>query len=420
MAILLNSNEPAIGRGIKTVGVGKRGSKDLPAELIKEIADDFKTGKVSPVAAGAFFGGLLMKGVAPREMILEQVFEPGVFHNFPRFMDCLAPEAPAPVKKICVDLLAQKTLAASTAYQLGKFLLSDEPGDAARGLAVSILRVRYETDDEYQGLWQSFQETMAEPFRQAVPAGDPIIQFAEPFDGVDHSYMITPLLAQYVQGLGYRAVSLVGRNSGPKSGNNLLDLIKTLNIPCAKANDDLKNCTPIFGWYFNQENLSAPLNHWVELRRQTIKRPCFATLEKFLNPAQANIIITSAFHPPYSEKMATVAQRAGFPASLVIRNGLEGTLAFSLLRPVKILGSARQKNGSYVREELTLDPENYLSSKIVMEEKFENPSLQENARLIQEFQTQGRTNNELFNSRVKLSCEGLRRALQWVEQHLTK
>ena len=418
MAIILNSADPAIVRGIKTVGVGKKGSQDLDPELAREIAEDIKAGKISPVAAGAFFGGLLNKGVAPSEFILEQAFAPGIFQNSLQFMNALAPDAPKAIKNICVRLLQKEPLDFATAYQLGKFLLSQEPGDAARGFAVSTLRVRYETDDEYAGILKSLQETIAGPFRQPVAPGDPLVQLAEPFDGVDHSYITTPLLAQYVQSLGYRVINLVGRNSGPKVGNNLLDLAKALQIPLAAGNADLKNSKPSYGWYFNQENLSAPLDHWVELRRQTVKRPCFATLEKFLNPAQSQIIITSAFHPPYSEKMTTVAERAGFPASIVIRNGLEGTLAFPLMRPVKILCSARQKDGTYQRGELTVDPEMYLSAKIAVEEKLTNPSLAENVKLVQEFQRSGHTANELFDARVKISCQGLKLALDWVAKNL--
>src|SRR3989338_5869415 len=146
MAIILNSADPAIVRGIKTVGVGKKGSQDLDPELAREIAEDIKAGKISPVAAGAFFGGLLNKGVAPSEFILEQAFAPGIFQNSLQFMNALAPDAPKAIKNICVRLLQKEPLDFATAYQLGKFLLSQEPGDAARGCAVRTWRVGYETD----------------------------------------------------------------------------------------------------------------------------------------------------------------------------------------------------------------------------------------------------------------------------------
>ena len=74
MAIVLDPNEPAINRGIKTVGIGKKGSKSLTPELALEILEDLKSGKVSDAAKGAFFAGLCAKGIEPQEEILEQAF----------------------------------------------------------------------------------------------------------------------------------------------------------------------------------------------------------------------------------------------------------------------------------------------------------------------------------------------------------
>ena len=63
MAIVLDPNEPAINRGIKTVGIGKKGSKSLTPALALEILEDLKAGKVSEAAKGAFFAGLCAKGI---------------------------------------------------------------------------------------------------------------------------------------------------------------------------------------------------------------------------------------------------------------------------------------------------------------------------------------------------------------------
>lgn len=439
--IISELTEPAIRRGIKTVGIGKKGSKPLDLGLISEILQDLQEGNVSPLAQGAFFAALVLKGITEEERKLEQAFTPGTLQDKKRLVEAIAFDAPGFMKNICVKFLEGKTIDRETAYQLGKFLLSTDPGDGARGIAASALRVRYETPEEYEGLLLSLQESIEEPFREKIPSGDPIIQLAEPFDGVDHSYLITPLLANHFQTEGHRVIQLVGRNSGPKFGNNLLDLGKALNGNFLKSNSELVSLRGVlsndeaiyskkiaspkkqarndttFGWFINQEDLSTPLNRWVELRREIIKRPFFSTLEKFLNPLNADILVTSAFHPPYTEKMITVAERAGFPGAIVIRNGLEGTLAFALKRPVKMMCSARQKDGSYQRHEFEFDAEQFLEKTIPVEEKLEAPSLEENARLIQTFQTHGRTDNELFDARVKASCEGLSRAIEWIKKY---
>ena len=60
------------------------------------------------------------------------------------------------------------------AYDLGKFLFSDEPGDAARGWVASFLRVRYETDDEYEGLLQAMDDTLEPAFKTPAPKASPL------------------------------------------------------------------------------------------------------------------------------------------------------------------------------------------------------------------------------------------------------
>lgn len=420
MNTLYTDNESAISRGIKTVGVGKKGSKPLSAELAQEILLELKNLQIPSAAQGAFFAALFLKGITPQERLLENCFQPGVLNDAKLLVDTIASDAPDRVREICSQLLQGRALDRATAFRLGQFLMSSLPGDGARGIVASALRVRYETADEYEGLLAAMQETIEKPFKEEVPSGDPVIQFSEPFDGVDHSYLITPLLSQYVQGLGYRAINMTGRNSGPKNGINLWDVAQTLGVRAVSRNKELGDQKPILGWFMDQQLLSKAMDGWVALRKQTIKRPFMATLEKFLNPAKARIIVTSAFHPPYTEKMITISERAGFPGAMVIRNGLEGTLAFPLKRPVKIMCSARQRDEKYIRHEFEFDSEKFLGASVALEEKLEIPNAVENADLIRSFSETGRSSNDLFDMRVKASRAGLKQAIDWIETNIDR
>ncbi len=420
MSIVLDTNEAAIIRGIKTVGVGKKGSKPLTDGLVREILADLKAGRVAPAASGAFFAGLLAKGVEPQEEILADAFAPGVFNDPVRLVETLTADAPDFVRWVCVQLILGHTLDKQTAYDLGKFLFSNEPGDGARGFVASFLRVRYETADEYEGIWAAMQETIVPAFCQPTPSGEPIVQLAEPFDGNDHSYMITPLIGEYVQSLGYRVVHMIGRNSGPKLVFNLLDVAKLLPTTFAKQNNDLVNIKPRLGWFIDQADLSPAVDRWVDIRHQTVKRPFLATLEKFIKPLDAQIMVSSAFHPPYGEKMITMSERAAFPGAMVIRNGIEGSMAFPLKRPAKILLSARQADGSYLRHEITFEVEAYLGQAPEIEERREQLTAQENARLIRIYMDQGASGDECFDLRVKATREGFRQGLAWLNKNITK
>ncbi len=419
MAINFNPTDSAIVRGIKTVGVGKKGSKPISDDLAQEILVDLKSGKVPDAAKGAFFAGLSFKGIEPQEEILNEYFgRPGVLSDPVLLARALNQDAPKDIQNICERVMAGETLDKQTAFILGRFLFSDEPGNAARGLIASALRVRYETDDEYEGILKAMAQTMTPEFTNGAPSGQPIIQLAEPFDGNDKSYMITPLLGRYLKTLHYRVVHLVGRNSGPKLEMNLLDVIGLLNVKLLKNAMELSGVQPDFGWFLHQKDLSPAVDRWVDIRRQTIKRPFMATLEKFLDPFKARIIATSAFHPPYGEKMLTISERAGFPGVIVIRNGMEGSLAFSLKRETRILCSARQMDGSYLRNEIIFEPEKFLNVALDMEEKIEHPKAVDNARLIKDYISAGQTGHKHFDLRLRSTCEGFRLAAEWIEANI--
>jgi len=227
------------------------------------------------------------------------------------------------------------------------------------------------------------------------------------------------LVGRSLQAQGYRVVHQVGRNSGPKSEMNLWDIVQALGLKAALSNSDVGLDKPAFGWFFHQSMMSRALDRWVDLRHQIIKRPFLATLERFINPLKADILVASAFHPPYGEKMMTVAERAGFKGIIIVRNGIEGTIAFPLLRGVKILMSAKQQDGSFRRHELIIENAPVVDT----EEMIEKPKAIDNARLIENFVKEGASagqgtgNIKHFDLRVKMTCEGLNQALAWLKEN---
>jgi anthranilate phosphoribosyltransferase len=412
------TTEAAVSLGIKEAGIGKKGSKDLSEDLILQIIQELKTSAVPPIQKSAFFGALFMKGTTSLEKKIELALKPNALSHPETLIETIQPTAPVPIKNFCARILNQETFTKDEAFQLGKFLLSETPEEALRGLIASVLRVRYETADEYEGFLQSITDSFLPIWKTPQNQID-LIQLAEPFDGVDHSYMITPLLAAELQKHFPQKTIIhqVGRNSGPKFIFNLLDLAEGLGGEFLNHPASVAIRRPEFGFFIKQSDLSKQLDLWVERRRLIIKRPLFATLERFVNPLGAKIMIASAFHPPYAEKMLNICEGARYQSGIIIRNGLEGTLAFALLRPVKILCTARQHDGSYRRQEFEFDPEQFSDQKIDVEEKLVAPSLDENLRLIRLYQQHGKTNNALFDLRVKFTTHGISEAIQWVEKN---
>ena len=204
----------------------------------------------------------------------------------------------------------------------------------------------------------------------------------------------------------------------PKFGLTLKDLAAALGGKFISGNREIGGENPDFGFFADQQDLSRALFRWVEIRKCFKKRPFAATLERFVNACEARILLTSAFHAPYLEKMTRLAENAGFPGAIVVNRGMEGTLAFPLTRPVEILCSAKQKDGSCLRKHFELDPVALMQWEAPREVILKEPGVSENARLVQAFQKTGSSGDDAFDKRVHLTRRGLDVALKWVEEHI--
>ena len=238
------------------------------------------------------------------------------------------------------------------------------------------------------------------------------IQIAEPFDGVNRSFLLTPLLADFLQKLGFKTVLLTGISSGPKYGINLKDLAEKLGGRFLKSNQEDFNEDEPLGHFIDLEELSKPWKYWVELRRRIIKRPFMATLEKFANVMGAGIQITSAFHEPFQDKMLSLGEGIGYYGNIVLRKGREGSLAFSLSKPVVVECSVKQSDGSYKRHEFEFSLKDL--GKNYMSDGREKITLEDNARSIKRFLATGSTGDEKLDLRIELTNQGIKKAIDWI------
>ena len=412
-----------LGRGIKHIGIGKYGSKPLPPDLLAACREALSDPGSHPLQRGAFLGALLTKGPSPDEMTLETVIGKGAFSHPTFFINKVCPDLPIGMHPIATKLVRGHHLQLSEAEQLGDYLFGEyapENTDCEtfRGLAASIMRVRHETNDEYHGLMRAAERTYSPGFGPMTCADRPLIQLAEPFDGVENSYMITPLLAQFFQKRGYGAVSMVGRSGGPKFTLNALDLYMHMGCQFLQSNHELDVPLAHYGWVLDQKALSPALNRWVDRRRMIIKRPFLATLEKVLNPCHARILVTSVFHITYQMKMAELAVMAGFDGVIVLKRGQEGSLAPSTSRACGVLCAVRTSEGHLSFQQFEGGSPAFAPFRTETETEHNQPQALDNARLIRQFMTDGKTPDADFDNRVRFAYALYGRGLDWIEGQL--
>eukprot|EP00166_Cyanidium_caldarium_P002298 ctg_227.g127 len=280
-------------------------------------------------------------------------------------------------------------------------------------------------------------DVVAPAFRQAPP-GARFVQLAEPFDGFERAgtCLLTPLLAAQLQrrwGLA-PVVAAVSDTAGPKYGPNLKQVLMelqrgeeastppgervptahTLDEVCSSASSEPMDAAPLL-IMVDQRDVCPPLHALAPLRRTIQKRPGWSTVEKYVNarPETCGLLIASAFHPPYTNRMIEVAIGLGLPAAIVVRKGLEGSLTVSHKSTVELACCARLPDGTYERTEMKIEPP---GPRIPEEERFRRPlTAAENAALLREYLRYGCcADSAYFTSLVRATLSAFDEALQWV------
>ncbi|RRB11119.1 anthranilate phosphoribosyltransferase [Larkinella knui] len=408
----------ALGRGIQAIGFGKLGRRPLSPDLMEECRQVLLSDQGDPLQKGAFLGALLAKGPTPEEQSLETVFGKNAFLNPAFFINKVCPDLPTSLFPIATKLLKGHILRASEAHQLGNFLFSDDNCETFKGMATSLLRIRIESNDEYKGFYDAAMETITPGFRQLSCVDRPLVQLAEPFDGVEHTYLVTPLLAHFFEQRGYGALSVVGRTPGPNYTLNAHDLYLYLGCQMLQSNHEINTPPEPFGWVLDQKALSPALNRWVDRRRIILKRPFLATLEKILNPCSARILVTSVFQVPFQMKMAELALMAGFDAVIVMKRGLEGSLSPATSRSSGILCAVRTARGHLFYQNFDIDLPAFAEYRTETDEIVTNLQVSDNVRLIRDFMKDGETDSEDFDNRAHFTQALLGRGMDWIEGQL--
>jgi anthranilate phosphoribosyltransferase len=415
---MMDIRQTALAEGIQMVGVGKQGSKNCSHEQIQKIIKDAQSDQVSSAQLGAFFGALWMKGVTEEEESLNVLFPENCVDKPERGIHFVLKLTPEYIKELLVKIIKGKILNYSEASTIAEYLFKNENQDEA-GMAfiASALRVRYTEPIEYAAIFAQIQKTIRSQYKP-IHIHKTILQIAEPFDGVERSHLLTPILARHFANKGFQVVVQTGRSAGPKFGLNLKGIIEQLQISPLKNSGDLE-AMPAQESYVDQMDLSLELDRWVELRKKILKRPFLATLEKYVNPFGLNIFMASAFHHTFTDKMVEIAEEIGFPAIIISFKGIEGSLGLSLGRTAQVICSVRQSNGKYIRETIEANPEHYGFEKQV-DPKMTSQEVAENVRLIQNYLQYGDSSDTYFNRRVSYTIQVYDKALSWVNEQMQK
>lgn len=275
------------------------------------------------------------------------------------------------LNRFALRLLCDERLDRKEALQLGRILYGcskNNPPTPVMALVAHVMRVRHETNDELSGLAAAVRETTVKldhlnsssfarngngastittsattnnssssTSSEKLQANDNrYFLLSEPFDGAITWDMLTPLLARHLTqayaSSGFKVIVPCGQTSGPKYGPNVHALYHEMDKQQQQqqANDNSGNDMGCYEIVSDQEDSNEGLAQWVHMRRVIMKRPALATVEKFADPvpraSSRTVLVSSAFHPGYVDKMAYIARHLGYRAFIIVAKGAEGSI----------------------------------------------------------------------------------------------
>jgi anthranilate phosphoribosyltransferase len=192
--------------------------------------------------------------------------------------------------------------------------------------------MKSETPEELLGFVEEGRARIAkiEHGRQGV------LDCAGAYDGRGKSFAATIPTAAVLAALGVPVVLHGSRTLPPKYGVALIDILEELRVPIGtdphQAGETLKVNQVAF---LHTEAFLPALYRLRPIREQIGVRSLLNTVEKFLNPAQADFLIAGVFHSTALDKAAELMMRLGHRKGMVVQ-GVDGSEDVPVNRPAGI------------------------------------------------------------------------------------
>jgi anthranilate phosphoribosyltransferase len=210
---------------------------------------------------------------------------------------------------------------AATAAQVGAFL--------------TALRLKGESVDELL----AFAEALRERTKTLTPPDEVsgVLDCSGPYDGRSHSFAATIPVSLLLAAAGVPVVLHGSASLPPKYGVTLADIWIELGLCGARSSqhtpDSVKDQLVRHRLVLlDTEQWCTPLATLRSVREQLGVRTLLNTVEKFLNLAQAEMVVAGVFHGTALDNAAALAARLGYRKALIVQ-GVDGSEDIPTHRP---------------------------------------------------------------------------------------
>ena len=240
------------------------------------------------------------------------------------------------LQKIAAGPKLSKDLTEEEAEDALSLILDGKVSQVRVGVFLIAARMKIETVAENIGYWRALQKNMS--CKNIIV--DNLLQVADPFDGFQRTpyfgFYTIPVLAQLgLPTYGHSALPLP-----PKFGITFEDLlVNHYQVPeSGHYEKRIKQIEEHNFGYINTADSLPLLEKLRSIRKEIVKRPMLATLEKILMPLQAkskNFLATTYFHRGYEISLTEIGKRSRFDR-VIVGNGMEGTNLLGIHKEAKV------------------------------------------------------------------------------------
>jgi len=215
-------------------------------------------------------------------------------------------------------------------YNALSCILDPKEPEFVKAAFLEALRLRRETQEENEAALSFFLEKT-----NFIQTSQPlIIDLANPYDGFNR-FCILPFIAVVMATLGYPTVLHGVDEVGPKYGMTTSKMLKVLGYPRDYSLEQATEKLLALGFTYVDQSVFFPSLYALKtLRRNMLKRPLLATIEKLLLPIRAkkNYILTSYTHPPYKLTMSNLLKVNPIYENWMMVRGQEGSIQLPMDR----------------------------------------------------------------------------------------
>ncbi len=272
-----------------------------------------------------------------------------------------------PLKKLTRLKDNLKDLTEEEAYTLTELMLEGKLPEIRVAVFLTSMRIKGETPEELYGILRAIKKRC-----RNVDKKEKALDIALNYDGKEKTVYILPSAIYFCKKLGVEFTYHYAERVPTKEGVTLYDVLKALRMD--KEIDII-----------NQKDFIPELYSLMPLRRELGFRTFINTVEKLINPFNANKIITSVFHKPYFEKVSELLERLGYENYMIVK-GVEGGIEPLPDRPTffKLKGKEIEK----------VSPEDL---NIRLPENIETDNVLEHSVRINKEIIEGKRRDEFFN-----------------------